>query len=1265
MPESSVVIPVYNKWDLTRKCLKSLAANTSGDIEVIVVDNASTDATQRGCEFLGKQLFGENFRYIRNDVNRNFAGASNQGAAAARGEFLVFLNNDTEVQPGWYGPLIGDFDTWPDIAATGPLLVYPDETPLGRTVQHLGVFVSPSLNLGHLYEGIPASSPLARKRRFFNAITAACMVIRKSLFMDVGKFDERFVNGFEDVDLCLRISERGLRFTVNPDSLVIHHESQTPGRHSREEANSRLLTEKDLHLLTPDWHVQAKNDGLILGPNEWLMYQNMLPGRVKERLAPMLDKAGMQEILELLVAHPYWEAGWEKALSMSTDNRERIAILRPYFKLFRNPENAMRAHSLGGETGDRQLSEYGAAILRSFAEAPESFLEHAITSAKWCRKIGLDEMAARHLAWADNYENFVDGPYARFAKAFVEFARNGGMVMDTLDDNAYAIWLHGKRDPRRHQTGTGGAGFSILMPVYNPEPEHLRAALDSVLIQTWEDWELCLADDASTNPEIREIIEEYVGRDKRIRAVFRESNGRIAEATNTALYMADKRWCAFMDQDDVLDPDALAAMAEAISRNPRARLLYSDEDKLGKFGRRFYPHFKFDRWDWELVATQNFVCHLAVYERARLQEIGGLRKGFEGAQDYDLLLRYVTGLDSSEIVHVPRILYHWRAHASSTASDMGAKEYASASTFRAAQSWLDAVSPGSRAVPVPGRQWTRTEHPVPDDVRGVSLIVHLGEDSLDPLQFVEAVRRKGRLDVDLTFVCASGSAERHRARFAGVPARFQEIGGTGREALNEALNAAAATAMGSVLGFLGPDIVPRGDRWPDEVVGALWRPGVGAVGGKVSHPDGSLADGGWLADCTGILKPLFRGSRRIRYFGWETLQRTVDALSGDCLFTRRDEFLREGGFRPEMGCAAAQDYCLSLGARGLRSVWWPHAEFLDHKPLGATKCVVPAKFHERWAERVKPFNPDVAISGEFLSLNLSGPAPADFRADEYLRLYPDVAASGMDPLGHYLLHGRPEGRKGRLSRIDYSGLTPERIARWKSSPRDGVVVCTALCGDHDQLLPPAFLNDGWEYVCYSDKPREGHGVWDIREIPYENSDPTRRSRWAKMNLPFLFPKARRVFWMDSNIVIGGNLSELVDEPGNGLWLVRHHLRECVFQEAAACIAAGKDSKEALEAQAAAYAAAGMPEMFGLWENNLFMVDPRNERVANIFSHWWKEYLAHSRRDQLSLPYVLFRSGLLPTPLLPRGRNARNWPALHFLTHEETWWIRLPKTTPKN
>ncbi|MDR1856331.1 MAG: glycosyltransferase family 2 protein [Desulfovibrio sp.] len=226
--ESSIIIPVFNQWDFTKNCLEAIAATTHQEsVEVIVVDNASSDLTPTDCPLLGEKLFGKSFRYHRNSENRNFGPASNIGADLASGNFLVFLNNDTVPLEGWYRPLVEDFSVYSDIAATGPILLFPDSEPLGRTVQHMGVAVTPDHNLRHLYHDIPASCPLTKKRRFFQVITGACMMLRKSLLMDTGGFDEHYINGFEDVELCSRLSHKGYRMTVNPSATVMHYGSQT------------------------------------------------------------------------------------------------------------------------------------------------------------------------------------------------------------------------------------------------------------------------------------------------------------------------------------------------------------------------------------------------------------------------------------------------------------------------------------------------------------------------------------------------------------------------------------------------------------------------------------------------------------------------------------------------------------------------------------------------------------------------------------------------------------------------------------------------------------------------------------------------------------------------------------------------------------------------------------------------------------------------------------------------------------------------------
>jgi GT2 family glycosyltransferase/glycosyltransferase involved in cell wall biosynthesis len=231
----SIIIPVSNNLELTKQCLTALASSTTAvDYEVILVDNGSMDGT---AAFL--QTLQGDVRIIRNDENRGFAKACNQGAKEARGKYLVFLNNDTIPQSNWLGPLVQEVEEHPEVGVVGSKLLYPD-----GTIQHAGVVFSRDGAPYHIYRRVPADSPAVSKRREFQAVTAACLLIRRDLFEAVGGFDEAFVNGFEDVDLCLKVRKQGFQVIYQPRSVLYHFESQTPGCKTHDVVNSRLLRER-------------------------------------------------------------------------------------------------------------------------------------------------------------------------------------------------------------------------------------------------------------------------------------------------------------------------------------------------------------------------------------------------------------------------------------------------------------------------------------------------------------------------------------------------------------------------------------------------------------------------------------------------------------------------------------------------------------------------------------------------------------------------------------------------------------------------------------------------------------------------------------------------------------------------------------------------------------------------------------------------------------------------------------------------------------
>jgi glycosyltransferase involved in cell wall biosynthesis len=206
--------------------------------------------------------------------------------------------------------------------------------------------------------------------------------------------------------------------------------------------------------------------------------------------------------------------------------------------------------------------------------------------------------------------------------------------------------------------------ISVLMPVYNPDPVHLAAALDSVLGQIYPHWELCIADDASTDPAVQRMLADYAGRDRRIRLVTRPVNGHISAASNSALELATGEFTALLDHDDLLPAHALYRVAAELGHHGETDLIYSDEDKVDDDGRRHEPHFKSD-WNPELFLSQNMISHLGVYRTELMRRAGGFRLGFEGSQDWDLALRVAELGTPARIRHIPHILYHWRVYRTS------------------------------------------------------------------------------------------------------------------------------------------------------------------------------------------------------------------------------------------------------------------------------------------------------------------------------------------------------------------------------------------------------------------------------------------------------------------------------------------------------------------------------------------------------------------------------------------------------------------------
>ncbi len=311
MTKVSIIIPVWNLWHMTLQCLESIATTCAADIsqnnvEVIVVDNNSTDETATALDGTITRLFGENGKAIRNSENLGFAKACNAGAKAAAHPLLFFLNNDTVLTQSWLPPLVQALESTPKLGAVGPLLLYPN-----NTVQHCGICFCPLLYAHHIYENFPPTHSVLSKPRISQAITGAAMLISAALFIKCGMFHEEYINGCEDIDLCLTLHKQGFDCKSIPKSRIYHLTSQTPGRFDNETHNAKLLRKRHPHM-KPDLHTVVTEDGFVptFGPQLDLII-NLPEAKAKALDVIFSANFDLQKCQEKLKSEPFWFGGYE------------------------------------------------------------------------------------------------------------------------------------------------------------------------------------------------------------------------------------------------------------------------------------------------------------------------------------------------------------------------------------------------------------------------------------------------------------------------------------------------------------------------------------------------------------------------------------------------------------------------------------------------------------------------------------------------------------------------------------------------------------------------------------------------------------------------------------------------------------------------------------------------------------------------------------------------------------------------------------------
>lgn len=478
--------------------------------------------------------------------------------------------------------------------------------------------------------------------------------------------------------------------------------------------------------------------------------------------------------------------------------------------------------------------------------------------------------------------------------------------------------------------------ISVIVPVFNTPEPFLRAAIESVIAQIYPNWELCIADDCSTLPHIRQVLAEYQARDSRIKVKFRETNGHISNNSNSALELATGDFVALLDHDDLLTPDAFYEVALLLNRHPEADMIYSDEDKIDERGQLKDPFFKPD-WCPDSFLSRMYTCHLGVYRRSLISEIDGFRPGFEGSQDYDLVLRVTE--KTKNIFHIPKMLYHWRIHSQSVASGSEAKPYAYQAAEKALNEALIRRQELGQVIGVPGYlghyciRYALPSHP------RISIIIPTRDLSVDLDKCLASIFTKSTYSNYEVLVIDNNSVEASTAEVINQwtqtePTRFRHLAFKQPFNFSKLNNYAVSNTQSELIVFLNNDTEVITPDWLEAMTEQAQRPTIGAVGCLLLYPDETIQHAGIVLGLGGAAGHgnHYASSSNPGYFGQLISISNFSAVTAACLMCRREVFDEVGGFDEVLSIAFNDvDLCLKMKQAGYNNVYLPHARLYHHE----------------------------------------------------------------------------------------------------------------------------------------------------------------------------------------------------------------------------------------------------------------------------------------------------------------------------------------------
>ena len=526
--------------------------------------------------------------------------------------------------------------------------------------------------------------------------------------------------------------------------------------------------------------------------------------------------------------------------------------------------------------------------------------------------------------WGKYFKDFMDrlkGP--NFNKFY------NPMIMDE-----YNKWRLNTEEETRYEKLEYKPLISILVPVYNISREFLSACIDSILAQSYDNFELCLVDDASTFSETKETLADYEKKDKRIRVKYRKENGHISKTTNDALNMAKGEFVGLMDNDDVLDKDALYYVVLALNKNKKLDFIYTDEDKIDVKGRYCYPHFKPD-YSPDTLLSLNYICHFTVIRKKLVDEVGGFEVGLEGAQDYDLFLKITE--KTSNICHIPKVLYHWRMVEGSTSMTIDNKSYA--------------LKLGKKAIEKALKRRKIDADVLIDSVSNYYIVnYHLNKEPLVSIiiptrdyvdilkQCLESIYEKTDYRNYEIIIANNGSEKEETFSFfkeyEEKYKNFKVVDVNIEFNYSRINNIAVNQAKGDYVLLLNNDTKVLTNKWLDIMVGYASQEHVGTVGAKLLYEDETVQHAGVILGLGGVASHAYIGAGRNDHglYGRLRVPYNYAANTAACLMIKRSKYLEVDGLDENLKVAYNDiDFNIKLLENGYYNVFLPQVELIHYE----------------------------------------------------------------------------------------------------------------------------------------------------------------------------------------------------------------------------------------------------------------------------------------------------------------------------------------------